>query len=98
MPSIFIDFMGNYPVNRVLDYLLTEREIDFSIIDISKNVNVRKIKLRKIWNDLIKNKIIVFNRKLGKNKLYKLNIKDQKVKKLIELDDIFILESFTHYN
>jgi len=93
MASLFIDFMGDSPVIRVIDCLLTEREIDFSITDLAKNANIGRATLYRIWGTLIKSEIIVFTREIGKARLYKLNTKNSKVKKLIEIDDILLLES-----
>ena len=42
--------------------------------------------------ELIKNEIILPTRMIGKSRLYKLNIKNPKIKKLIEIDDMLILE------
>jgi len=92
MKSLFIEFMGDSPVVRVLDYLLTERELDFSITDIAENAGIGRATLYRIFDKLIKNKMIVFTREVGKAKLYKLNSKDLRIKKLIELDNMLALE------
>ncbi len=96
--SLFIEFMGDYPTIRVLDYLLTERDLDFSITDIAKNAGIGRSTLYRIWNDLIKNEIIISTRIIGKAKLYKLNKNNIKIKKLIEIDDYLILEKLKKYS
>jgi len=90
--SLFIEFMGDSPTIRVLDYLLTERDLDFSITDLAKNSRIGRSTLYRIWDDLVKNRIIVPTRVIGKAKLYKLNKDNKKIKKLIEIDDMLILE------
>ncbi len=90
--SLFIEFMGDSPTIRVLDYLLTERDLDFSITDMAKNSKIGRTTLYRIWDDIIKNKIIVPTRTIGKAKLYKLNKDNIKIKKLIEIDDALMLE------
>ena len=55
--SLFIEFMGDSPTIRVLDYLLTERDLDFSITDMAKNAGIGRSTLYRIWGNLIKNKI-----------------------------------------
>ncbi len=90
--SLFIEFMGDSPTIRVLDYLLTERELDFSITDMAKNAGIGRSTLYRIWNNLVKNKIIIPTRVIGKAKLYKLNKDNLKIKKLIEIDDTLMLE------
>ncbi len=90
--SLFIEFMGDSPTVRIMDYLLTEREIDFSITDMAKNAGIGRATLYRIWDDLANNKIIVPTRVIGRAKLYKLNLENPKVKKLVEIDDMLILE------
>lgn len=90
--SLFIEFMGDSPVIRVLDYLLTERELDFSITDMADNSGIGRATLYRIWDNLIKNEIIVHTRDIGKAKLFKLNIMNTKIKKLIEIYDMLTLE------
>ena len=90
--SLFVEFMGDSPMIRVLDYLLTERELDFSITDIALNAGIGRATLYRIWESLIKNEIITHTRNIGKAKLYKLNIKSNKIKKLIEIYDMLTLE------
>jgi len=90
--SLFIEFMGDSPTIRVLDYLLTERDLDFSITDMAKNAGIGRSTLYRIWGNLIKNKIIMPTRTIGKAKLSKLNRENMTIKKLIEIDDALILQ------
>ena len=90
--SLFIEFMGDSPTIRVLDYLLTERDLDFSITDMAKNAGIGRTSLYRVWDNLIKNRIIVHTRIIGKAKLYKLNKDNFVIKKLIEIDDKLIME------
>ncbi|MBU1199819.1 MAG: hypothetical protein KKF46_07520 [Nanoarchaeota archaeon] len=90
--SSFIEFMGDSPTIRVLDYLLTERDLDFSITDMAKNSGIGRTTLYRIWSDLIKNRIITPTRIIGKAKLYRLNKDNFVIKKLIEIDDKLMVE------
>lgn len=90
--SLFIELFGDSPTIRILDFLLTERELDFSISDMARNAGIGRATLYRIWEQLIKNEIILPTRIIGKSKLYKLNIKNPKINKLIEIDDMLILE------
>ena len=91
--SLFIEFMGDSPTIRVLDYLLTERDLDFSISDMARNVTIGRTTLYRIWGELLKNKIVLPTRIIGRSKLYRLNKDDSKIKKLIELDNMLVIES-----
>ena len=90
--SLFIELFGDSPTIKVLDYLLTEKGLDFSISDIARNSSIGRATLYRIWDDLIKNQIIIPKRVIGKSKLYKLNSQNPKIKKLVEIDNMLILE------
>src|SRR3989338_5679722 len=82
--SLLIENMGDSPQIRVLDFLLTEREIDFSITDLAKNAKIGRATLYRIWRDLIKNKLVIKTREIVKAKLYKLNTKNPFLDKRLE--------------
>ncbi|MEK6961422.1 MAG: hypothetical protein AABX47_09720 [Nanoarchaeota archaeon] len=88
--SIFIDFMGDSPTVRVMDFLLTERDMDFSITDMADNSGVGRATLYRIWDSLIRNQVIIHTRDIGRARLFKLNKADPRIKKLIELDDMLV--------
>ena len=90
--SLFIELFGDSPTIRVLDFLLTERELDFSISDMARNAGIGRATLYRIWEQLIKNGIIIPTRTIGKSELYKLNAQNPKIQKLIQIDDMLILE------
>ncbi|MDP3698356.1 MAG: hypothetical protein Q8R47_02105 [Nanoarchaeota archaeon] len=90
--SLFIGFMGDSPTVRILDYLLTERELDFSMTDLAENAGIGRATLYRIWGSLLKNRVVTPTREIGKAKLFKLNTKNPKIKKLTELYDMLILE------
>ena len=90
--SLFIEFMGDSPKIRIIDYLLTMGGLDFSITDMARNVTIGRTTLYRIWDQLLKNKIILSTRVIGKSKLYKLNKENPKIQKIMELDDMLIIE------
>lgn len=90
--SLFIKFMGDSPMIKVLDYLLTERELDFSITDMADNAGIGRATLYRIWDNLINNQIIKHTRDIGKARLFTLNVQNNKIQKLIEIFDMLTLE------
>tara|TARA_Y100000310_G_C20229777_1_gene599680 strand:+ start:172 stop:504 length:333 start_codon:yes stop_codon:yes gene_type:complete len=90
--TLFINFMGDSPMMRVLDYLITQRELDFSITDMAENAGIGRATLYRIWDNLIKNDIILHTRIIGKAKLFKLNTENPQIRKLIELYDMILLD------
>lgn len=96
--SLFVEFMGDSPMIKIMDYLITERELDFSITDMAENAGIGRATLYRLWDDLIKNKIILHTRDVGKAKLFKLNTENAKIKKLIEIYDMFIIEELKKHS
>ena len=85
--SIFIKTFGDYPLIRVLDFLIYSRDFDYPITEIAKNANINFQTLKKIWPQLEKNKIVISTRSLGVVVLYKINTANPVVKKIIELNN-----------
>ena len=90
--SLFIEFMGDSPTIRVMDYLLTMGGLDFSITDMAENAGIGRATLYRIWDNLILYKIIIHTRDIGKAKLFKLNSENKKIQKLKEIYDMLAIE------
>ncbi len=90
--SIFIEFIGDSPQTRILDYLMTEREFDFSKTDMARNAGVGRATLYRLWAKLIEKSIIVPTRKIGKSQLYKLNKDNPKIQILMKIDNMLIMD------
>ncbi len=91
--SIFAEFFGDYPVVRVIDFLITFRHFDYNRKEIARNSSVSWNTLNKIWNGLEKKKIVVKTRRVGKSQMYKLNAENPVVQNLLALDKKLMLES-----
>ena len=88
--SIFIELLGNYPLIRVLNHLLIFREFDYSLTDIAKESGVAWSTLNLVWPKLEKSAIVINTRKVGRAKMYKLNMKNEYVIKLIAFADSIV--------
>ena len=86
--SVFVDYFGNYPLIRVLDFLIVGRDMDYSMTEIAKNSGVGWTAFSDIWPKLMSKKIVVLTRKVGNAKLFKLNTKNLWVQELIKMDKI----------
>ena len=91
--SLFVEFFGDYPIIRVIDFLIENNLIDYSKKDICKNSNVSWNTLKSFWEKLEKEALVIHTRKVGKAKMYKLNKENQIVLGLIDLDTLLIKKS-----
>ena len=87
MASLFLEFLGDNPRTRLLDFLITGRELDYSLTDLSENAGVSWTTLHRVFPNFEKQKIVVKTREIGRAKLYKLNMENDGVKILIKLYD-----------
>jgi hypothetical protein len=78
--SIFLESYGDNPLLRVMDFFVIHQDFDYSKKDIARHSKISYSSLKLFWDDLVKRKIVVFTRKVGKAKMYKLNKKNPEVK------------------
>lgn len=78
-----ITLFGDYPRVRVLDFLLKSKDFDYPITEIAKEANVNFQTLKKIWPNLEKNKLVISTRTLGGASLYKINLDNPVVEKML---------------
>lgn len=86
--SVFVEYFGDYPLIRVLDFLIDGRDMDYSMTEIAKNSGVGWNAFSEIWKSLNKREIVVLTRKIGNAKLFKLNTKNPWVSELIKMDNL----------
>ena len=93
METIFTKSIGNTPKIKVLEFLIEGRELDYSISDIAEGAGIGRTTLFRMWSDLIDLKIIKHTRDMGNAKLYRLNLSNPFVKKIIDLFDSLVIET-----
>ncbi len=87
MENAFLEFLGNNPNTKLLEFLITGREFDYSLTDLAENAGIGWSTLHRILPRLEKQGIVVKTREIGRAKLYKLNQQNEEVKKLISIYD-----------
>ncbi len=85
--SSFRLVFGDSPIVKVIDFFLDNRVFDYSLTDIAKNSDIGWSTLHGFWKDFVKLGIVAKTRRIGRAELYKLNLKNPVVKKLIDLDN-----------
>ncbi len=90
--SVFVEFMGDTPAIRLLDFLLTAREFDYTLTDLAKKAGISWSTLHRILPPFIDHQVIAETRQVGRAKLYTLNLRNPVVLKLIETYDTLLLQ------
>ena len=89
---ILIKVLGDYPLIRILNYLLIFRAYDYSLTDIAKDSGVAWSTLNLLWPSLEKKEIVTFTRNVGRAKMYKLNTQNKVVQDLMSFADALALD------
>jgi len=84
--STFVEYFGDSPYIRVLDFLIQGQTFDYSMTEIARGASVGWGAFTKIWLALLDKKIIIQTRTIGNAKLFKLNLTNPVVQKLAKFD------------
>jgi hypothetical protein len=88
--SIFLNYVGDSPRMRVLQYFIEGRDMDYMLTDLL-NAGVSWGTLNFLIPELVSMEIIKKTRKIGRATLYKINKENEFVAQLIKLYDKMIL-------
>ncbi len=88
--SLLVQFLGENPVFRIIDFLIENKGLDVTKKDIIENAGISRAAFFKYWGQIEKQDIVLVTRKFGKTKLYTLNSGNLIVKKLLELESVLI--------
>ena len=92
METIFTKTIGDTPKIKVLEFLIEGRELDYSVSDIAEGAGIGRTTLFRIWNDFVELEIVKNTRNIGNAKLYKLDMSNNSVKKMIDFFDALVVE------
>jgi len=81
--SVFVNFFGEYPIVKVLDFLIQNRIFDYSKSEIAEGAEIGWSTLHMFWDRLEKSEIVAPTREIGRAKLFRLNTENPAVKNLI---------------
>lgn len=84
--SIFLEYLGDTPQLRVIDFLIDNHFFDYPITEIARGSNVSYNSLVSFFSDWIGKEIIIKTRKVGKSDYFKLNLENEFVKNIIKFD------------
>jgi len=91
--SLLVNFLGDYPVVRVLDFLVENNIFDYSKKDICRFANVSWNTLEIFWGNLVESGIVEYTRKVGKARMFKLDTSNPVAQKMLELDKTLMKQS-----
>ena len=84
--SAFLEYLGDNPQLRVLDFMIENHFFDFPLTEIARESNISYNSLKVFIEDFVEKGIFIITRKIGKSDYYKLNLENDFVKNMIKLD------------
>ena len=91
--TIFLQYMGDSPKTRILDFLINGRMFDYSLTEIANKSGVSWSTFKRVWPSFITQKLVEHTRDIGKAKLFKLNFENPIVEKILELREKILSEA-----
>ena len=89
--SIFLEFVGDSPTTRLIQFLVEGREMDYTMTDMT-NAGISWTTLHRIFPKMIESGIVKQTRTVGRAKLFRLNKENLAVQKLVALFDSLIFQ------
>ena len=71
--SAFLEYFGNTPKLRFLNFLIGNHFFDFNMTDMAREANISYNSLMSFFDEFLEKEIIVRTRRVGKSDMYKLN-------------------------
>lgn len=84
--SYFLEYFGDTPQLRVIDFLIGNYFFDFPMTEIARGSNVSYNSIKLFFPKYVKQGIMVKMRKVGKSDYFKLNIEHPFIKEIMKLD------------
>ena len=72
--SAFLEYLGDTPKLRFLDFLIGNHFFDFNMTDMAREANISYNSLKGFFERFLEKGIIIKTRRVGKSDMYKLNM------------------------
>jgi len=88
--SLLLQLTGDMPLFKIIDFLIDNKNMDFSKKDIANGAEISKASLFNYWHELEIYDIVKVTRQFGKTKLYTLNSNSIIAKRILDLEKALI--------
>ncbi len=90
---MLLEVIGDAVENRIIDFLIEGRGLDYSKKDIADGCGISRPTLYKVLPRLVKKGVVKSTRTIGRVRLYSLNAENEKVKALLKLEEFLLKKS-----
>nr|WP_304765266.1 helix-turn-helix domain-containing protein [Candidatus Burarchaeum sp.] len=92
--SILLSTIGDTPANRIADFFIEGRGIDYTKTDVANACGISRPTAYKLMAVLAKDGFVKKTRTIGRAVLYTLNLENTRVKALMKLETLLLAQSF----
>ncbi len=82
--SAFLEYFGDTPKLRFLDFLIGNHFFDFNMTDMAREANISYNSLISFFDEFLEKGIIIKTRRVGKSDMYKLNLDNSISKRFLQ--------------
>jgi len=88
--SLLLQLTGEMPLFKIIDFLVDNKGMDFTKLQISEGAEISRASLFNYWNELERYNIVKVTRQFGKTKLYTLNSNSMITIRILDLEKALI--------
>jgi len=74
--SAFLEYFGNTPKLKFLDFLIGNHFFDFNMTDMARESNISYNSLKSFFDEFLDKEIVIKTRRVGKSDMYKFNMEN----------------------
>ena len=82
--SVFLEYFGDTPKLRFLDFLIRNHFFDFNMTDLAREAKISYNSLKVFFEEFLEKGIIIRTRRVGKSDMYKFNIDNSIVQNFLK--------------
>ncbi|MAG02384.1 hypothetical protein CMI42_03530 [Candidatus Pacearchaeota archaeon] len=82
--SPFMEYFGDTPKIRFIDFLITNHFFDFNMTDMAKEAEISYNSLKEFFDEFLEKGIIVKTRRVGKSDMYQYNLENPTARKILQ--------------
>ena len=81
--SAFLDYLGDTPKLKFLDFLIGNHFFDFNMTDMARQAGISYNSLKSFFHEFVRKGILIKTRRVGKSDMYKLNMENVTVQNFL---------------
>ena len=82
--SAFLEYFGDTPKLKFLDFLIGNHFFDFNMTDMARESKISYNSLKSFFGEFLKRGIVIKTRRVGKSNMYKLNTDNATAKNFLK--------------